>query len=127
MYLPLETTFAIFLGGLVRGFVEKQAAKRAYNDAQKARVENAGVLTASGLIAGEALLGLFAAAVVAFKAYQAASDPSVVIAFPQVPGFASIAGWLAIPVMLFLLVYMSRRPLSKAGAADEPAPPTAVM
>jgi len=29
-----------------------------FNAAQKARVENAGVLTASGLIAGEALLGL---------------------------------------------------------------------
>ena len=127
MYLPLETTFAIFVGGLVRGFVDKQAAKREYNAAQKARVENAGVLTASGLIAGEALLGLFAAAVVAWKAYQAASDPSVQIAFPQVPGFASVAGWLAIPVMLFLLVYMSRRPLSKAGSADEPAPPTAMM
>jgi putative OPT family oligopeptide transporter len=127
MYLPLETTFAIFVGGLVRGFVEKQAAKRGYNAAQKARVENAGVLTASGLIAGEALMGLVAAGVVAFRAYQAASDPSVQIAFPQVPGFASIAGWLAIPVMLFLLVYMVRRPLGKAGAADEPAPPTAVM
>ena len=60
--------------------------KRGYNAAQKARVENAGVLTASGLIAGEALMGLVAAGVVAFKAYQAASDPSVVIAFPQVPG-----------------------------------------
>jgi sterol desaturase/sphingolipid hydroxylase (fatty acid hydroxylase superfamily) len=134
MYLPLETTFAIFVGGLVRGFVEKQAAKRDYNAAQKARVENAGVLTASGLIAGEALMGLFAAAVVAFKAWQAATDPGVAIAFPQVPGFGAIgwlgvpwAGWLAIPVMLFLLVYMVRRPLAKAGAADEPAPPTAVM
>jgi len=74
MYLPLETTFAIFVGGLVRGFVEKQAAKREYNPAQKARVEKRGVLTASGLIAGEALLGLFAAGVVAFKAWQAASD-----------------------------------------------------
>ena len=58
MYLPLETTFAIFVGGLIRGFVDKQAAKRGYNAAQKARVENAGVLTASGLIAGEALMGL---------------------------------------------------------------------
>ena len=26
MYLPLETTFAIFVGGLIRGFVDKQAA-----------------------------------------------------------------------------------------------------
>jgi putative OPT family oligopeptide transporter len=127
MYLPLETTFAIFVGGMVRGFVDRQAEKRGHNAAQKARVENAGVLTASGLIAGEALMGLVAAGVVAYKAYQAASDPSVVIAFPQVPGFASIAAWLAIPVMIFLLVYLVRRPLASAGRADEPAPPTAVM
>jgi hypothetical protein len=79
-------------------------------------------------------MGLVAAGVVAFKAWQAASDPSVQIAFPQVPGFGEIgwlgipwAAWLAIPVMVFLLVYMVRRPLAKAGAADEPAPPTAVM
>ena len=127
MYLPLETTFAIFVGGMLRGFVDRQAEKRGHNASQKARVENAGVLTASGLIAGEALMGLVAAGVVAFKAYQAASDPSVVIGFPQVPGFASIASWLAIPVMIFLLVYLTRRPLASAGRADEPAPPTAVI
>jgi putative OPT family oligopeptide transporter len=127
MYLPLETTFAIFVGGLIRGFVDKQAAKRGYNAAQKARVENAGVLTASGLIAGEALMGLVVAGVVAWKAYQAASDPTVLIAFPQVPGFATIAPWLAIPVMIGLLVYLAQRPLAKAGSPDEPAPPTAMM
>ena len=128
MYLPLETTFAIFVGGLVRGFVDKQAAKRGYNAAQKARVENAGVLTASGLIAGEALMGLVAAGVVAFKAWQAATDPSVQIAFPQVPGFArSLAGWLAIPVMLVLLVYMVRRPLVEGGRARRAGPAHRVM
>jgi len=125
MYLPLETTFAIFVGGLLRGLVDWHAERRAYNAAQKARVENAGVLTASGLIAGEALMALGVAGVVAFKAWQA--DPGVEIAFPQVPGFAGIAAWLAIPMMLILLAYLWWRPLSKAGAADEPAPPTAVM
>jgi putative OPT family oligopeptide transporter len=126
MYLPLETTFAIFIGGLVRGFVDKQAAKRGYNAAQKARVENAGVLTASGLIAGEALMGLLVAAVVAWKAYRAASDPSVEVAFPHVDS-GDLAMWLAIPVMIGLLLYLAYRPLGKAGAPDEPAPPTAVM
>jgi putative OPT family oligopeptide transporter len=126
MYLPLETTFAIFIGGLVRGFVDKQAAKRGYNDAQKARVENAGVLTASGLIAGEALMGLLVAGVVAWKAYQASTDPSVEVAFPHV-SLGSLAMWLAIPVMVGLLLYLAYRPLGKAGAPDEPAPPTAVM
>ncbi len=65
MYLPLGTTFAIFIGGLVR-WVNRHNARQAavFNDAQKARMDNAGVLTASGLIAGEALCGLVVAAIV---------------------------------------------------------------
>ncbi len=118
MYLPLETTFAIFIGGLVRGFVDKLAAKRDYNAAQKARVENAGVLAASGLIAGEALVGLIVAGVVASR-----SDNT----FPTIAAFAPFAPWLAIPVVLALAAYLVWVPLGKAGAADEPAPPTAVM
>jgi putative OPT family oligopeptide transporter len=118
MYLPLETTFAIFIGGLIRGFVDKLAGKRDLNVAQKARVENAGVLAASGLIAGEALVGLLVAGVVAFR-----SDNK----FPQFEAFAGIAPWLAIPVVALLAAYLIYVPLGKAGAADEPAPPTAVM
>ena len=74
MYLPLETTFAIFVGGLIRGLVDKLAAKRGYNAAQKARVENAGVLVASGLIAGEALMGLVVAGVVALRPRPRATE-----------------------------------------------------
>jgi len=118
MYLPLETTFAIFIGGLIRGLVDRLAGKKDYNAAQKARVENAGVLAASGLIAGEALMGLGVAIVVLLRADKT---------FPQVPGFAGIAPWLAIPVFLLLAWYLVRIPLSKAGAADEPAPPVAMM
>src|SRR5881227_1832871 len=58
MYLPFETTFAIFVGGLFRSLGDWAAMRRGFNHAQKARVENAGVLTSSGLIAGEAVLGL---------------------------------------------------------------------
>ncbi|HVO12936.1 MAG TPA: oligopeptide transporter, OPT family [Vicinamibacteria bacterium] len=125
MYLPVETTFAIFVGGLLRGLVDRISAGRGHNAAQKARLENAGVLTASGLIAGEALMGLVVAGVVAYIAATAA--PGTEVGFPQVPGFAGVAPWLAIPAGLFLVVYLVLRPLSKAGAADEPAPPTAVM
>ncbi len=118
MYLPLGTTFAIFCGGMIRGIVDKIRTKRGYNDAQKARVENAGVLAASGLIAGEALLGLFIAAVVGIRSEHA---------FWSVSGFADIAPWLAVPVFIFLGWYLVAIPLGKAGDADEPAPPTAVM
>lgn len=122
MYLPLETTFAIFIGGMIRGLVDKRAAKRGYNAAQKARVENAGILSASGLIAGEALMGLFIAAVV-FIRDRTSGTPE----FWSVPGFESIASWLAIPVFLVLAAYLVYIPLSKAGKPDEPAPPTAIM
>src|SRR6202035_4025990 len=54
MYLPLETTSAIFVGGVVRWVMDTMRDRRGLNDAQRARVENAGVLTASGFIAGEA-------------------------------------------------------------------------
>jgi putative OPT family oligopeptide transporter len=122
MYLPLETTFAIFMGGLIRGVVDKFVHKRKYNDAQKARVENAGILTASGLIAGEALMGLIIAGVV-FARDQIQSIPE----FWVLPGFDGVAPWLAIVAFVILALYLVLVPLRKAGAPDEPAPPTAVM
>jgi uncharacterized oligopeptide transporter (OPT) family protein len=116
MYLPLETTFAIYIGGLIKGATEKLARRRGYNEAQRVRVDNAGVLAASGFIAGEALMGLLIAAVVFFAEK-----------FPALTGFDTLASWLAIPVFAVLAVYLIIVPLRKAGAADEPAPPTAVM
>jgi len=122
MYLPLGTTFAIFCGGMVRGLVDRIRDKRGYNAAQKARVENAGVLAASGLIAGEALLGLFIAAVVGIRTQHEFWSIT-----KWVPGFENWAPWVALPVAAFLVWYLVAVPLRKAGAADEPAPPTAVM
>ena len=104
--------------------MDRLAEKRGLNAAQKARVENAGVLTASGLIAGEALMGL------AWPASWPGSRRPRCRGGHRLPagaGLAAIAPWLAIPVMLFLIAYLARRPLGKAGAPDEPAPPTAVM
>jgi putative OPT family oligopeptide transporter len=122
MYLPLETTFAIFVGGLIRGWVDKRAAKRGYNEAQKTRVDNAGILTASGLIAGEALMGLFIAVVVFIRDRMENKAE-----FWTLPGFAEVAPWLALPVVAILISYLVLIPLSKAGRPDEPAPPTAMM
>ncbi len=58
MYLPLETTFAIFIGGLMKGLVTRFVDKGKFSEKQKIVVENMGILLASGLIAGEALVGL---------------------------------------------------------------------
>lgn len=122
MYLPLETTFAIFIGGLIRGWVDKKAAKKGLNDAQKVRVENAGVLSASGLIAGEALMGLFIAVVVFIRDRMENKAE-----FWTFPAFSEVAPWVALPVFAILVSYLVLVPLSKAGRPDEPAPPTAMM
>jgi len=58
MYLPFETTSAIFVGGLIRGITDLIAKKRKFTDEQMSKLENNGTLLASGLIAGEALMGL---------------------------------------------------------------------
>ncbi len=115
MYLPFETTFAIFLGGVFRSLGDWVAERRGFNQAQKARVENAGVLTASGLIAGEAILGLV----------WAGLQFAPVWARPQV--FSNQSYVAGIAVMIALAVLMIRLPLSSAGDPNEPAPPVAMM
>ena len=62
MYLPIETSFAIFVGGLFKGLVESAAEKQKWTKEQKDRADNTGTLLASGLIAGEAIVGILFAA-----------------------------------------------------------------
>jgi hypothetical protein len=121
MYLPLETTFAIFVGGVIRGIVNMMSTRRGYNDAQKARVENSGILAASGLIAGEALMGLFVAAVVFYKSIGATGA----VSFWRIDW--NPHGILSIAFALGLAAYLIFVPLRKAGSPDEPAPPPVVM
>jgi putative OPT family oligopeptide transporter len=114
MYLPLGTTFAIFVGGVIRWVTDKLRDRQRLNDAQKARVDNAGVLTASGLIAGEALCGLVIAGLVG-------SGHNVTL-LKWAPPFV-----VALVALIVLMVALVKVPLANAGSPDEPAPPTAIM
>lgn len=114
MYLPLETTFAIFIGGLVRGILDKFVQRRQLNEAQKTRVENNGTLLAAGLIAGEALIGLVFAALAFWEVQK-----------PQIFADPSFVG--SIVVFILISVFLIVVPLKNAGAPDEPAPPSAMM
>jgi putative OPT family oligopeptide transporter len=69
MYLPFSTVFAIFAGGLIKGILDLYVAHRKYNEGQLAIVENTGVLLASGMIAGEALMGLVVAVFAMFNIF----------------------------------------------------------
>jgi len=117
MYLPLETTFAIFVGGVIRWMMDMARDRKGFNEAQKARIENASVLIASGLIAGEALMGLVKAG------FNIADKPlaTILTVFEEPP---TAAGLIVLAILAFLMV---RWPLAKAGDPNEPAPPTAIM
>lgn len=114
MYLPLETTFAIFLGGLVKGGVDMLVKRKNLNEAQKARVENTGVLLAAGFIAGEALTGL------AFAPFKIARVD--IFRFFTEPPFT-----ISLIVLAIIAYVLIRIPVKNAGNPDEPAPPSAMM
>jgi putative OPT family oligopeptide transporter len=117
MYLPVETTAAIWVGGLFRWVTDAIAKRRGYNAAQAARIENTGILIASGLIAGEAILGLVWAALQFL--------PKETLARLQLLAHPSYLAGLA--VLALLAAALIRVPLNNAGSPDEPAPPAAMM
>jgi len=118
MYLPLGTTFAIFVGGVIRWITDGMRNRRGLNDAQKARVENAGVLTASGMIAGEALCGLVIAGLVG-------SGHDVTLVKWAADSLGPML--LALMALVILALTMIFVPLANAGRPEDPAPPTAIM
>lgn len=64
MYLPFETTFAIFVGGVIKWIADKIAAKRKLSEEAWSLFNNKGILVASGFIAGEAITGVILAGLV---------------------------------------------------------------
>ncbi|HUS04729.1 MAG TPA: oligopeptide transporter, OPT family [Bryobacteraceae bacterium] len=114
MYLPFATTFAIFMGGMAKWLGDELRERRGFNEAQTARIENTGVLVASGLIAGEALVGLLIATFRFFEwpLYEFFKSPSFV------------AGAFVMALIFGVMIWT---PLANPGHPDEPAPPTAMM
>jgi len=114
MYLPFETVATIFVGGMIRALADWRAKRRKFNEAQKIRMENNGVLISSGLIAGEALMGL----VIAGLAFKNISMPALF----ENPSFV-----VSLFVMAFIAWMLVKFPLNNAGSPDEPAPPSAMV
>lgn len=118
MYLPLETTFAIFVGGVIRAVADMLAMRRGYNEGQRTRVENAGILTASGLIAGEALMGLVWATL-QFDFARGIRSALVLSSHPLYSvGLVFMAGLALVMIVI---------PMRGAGRPDDPMPPAAMM
>jgi putative OPT family oligopeptide transporter len=67
MYLPIDTSFAIFLGGAFKYLLERRMEKGRIEGEAREKAVNTGTLAASGLIAGEALVGIVFAALAFFE------------------------------------------------------------
>jgi putative OPT family oligopeptide transporter len=91
MYLPFDTSSAIFLGGLIRWVADRALSKA--GDAAKARAEETGTLLASGLIAGEAVVGILLA--VLFLT-GVSSFTKVLTGADQFSWFPAAGGWLSL-------------------------------
>jgi putative OPT family oligopeptide transporter len=127
MYLPLETTFAIFVGGMIKGLADRMGTKRNFNAAQKARASNVGILLAAGLIAGEGLTALLRALwkFLFLNKIIGFDMPTVFKGTAYFKGVDLYVGGLV--VLALIVIYLIRVPLKNAGAADEPPPPSAVI
>ena len=96
VYLPVATMVPVFLGGLLRSFLESRAASTEEKAARRER----GVLFGSGLVGGEGLLGVGIAAV-AFVSGRA----------PQGIGSewaGAAAPWVSIAAFALLVALFSR-------------------
>jgi uncharacterized oligopeptide transporter (OPT) family protein len=93
MYLPIDTSFAIFLGGAFKYLLERRMEKRALGAEDKERAGNTGTLLASGLIAGEALVGIVFAALAFFEV-------GLFEAFKRPPYWLGLLGILALGLFL---------------------------
>jgi putative OPT family oligopeptide transporter len=115
MYLPPETTAAIFLGGCLKALVDWRAKRAALDGAAVLRAENTGVLAASGLIAGESLTGVLLASLV--LASSRFSSVRQMVGLPEMAWVEGPAGaWLALVPLAALAWLLVRVPLRQAGA-----------
>lgn len=95
MYLPLDTTFAIFVGGALKWTSDWIAARKNLIPSEKEEQEQRGTLVASGFIAGEAITGVLLAVVVLF---WKKSVTELLTGQPQLPFLDAWGGWLSLAI-----------------------------
>ena len=94
IYLPFGLSVLIFAGGLLSWLVKKLVAPK--NEHESVQLENAGMLLASGLIAGEAITGVAIAGLFAWNP-ELAERPTL-----EQGGMLAVAATVAMIVYLFV-------------------------
>ncbi|MDE3201298.1 MAG: oligopeptide transporter, OPT family, partial [Acidobacteriota bacterium] len=108
-YLPIGTTLPIFIGGVVRWFVDQAARKAGESEADSDI--SSGSLFASGLIAAGGIAGLIG---VALKAMEATYyDNRDLLNVPHTFLDNNFVSVLAFAALAYSLYYFARKPLKK--------------
>ncbi len=111
MYLPFDTVAAIWLGGAIKWVADRAISR--FNPDEKAHAEEKGTLLASGLIAGEAIVGILQA--VLFLA-GVSSLTHVLTGRDELPFYPAWGGWLSLTgfaSVAYVLVRIPARRLAK--------------
>lgn len=110
IYMPLEVTVPIFAGGILSHLSGKSLKRAKVTDQEKSAVERRGVLFASGLIAGEAIIGIFLA--IPFVIY---SNTQIFRIVPEaLQGSTDVLGLLVFFAMLYWFYQVCSKAPSKA-------------
>jgi putative OPT family oligopeptide transporter len=114
IYLPLGTLAPVFVGGIVRRMVDSRRTDKSLDS-------DPGVLAASGMIAGEGLVGVLIAFLVAASGKfprLAAALTSIHFAskdFTWLKGVVAIAGGIALVIVICTLLYRAGRSVQVEG------------
>jgi len=103
MYLPFRATACIFFGGVLKYFIDSRVTKKNPTAKGKEIAGNIGLLIASGLIAGQAILGIITAGLtgVKLKMPESLNNP-----------------WLGLVIFFFLgfiLIYFPYKKMIESG------------
>ena len=105
MYIPFDTSAAIFAGGLLQWFASRMTARW---DADRRRAyQERGTLLASGLIAGEAVVGILLA--VTFLA-GVPSFTKLLTGLDALPLYTAAGGWLSLAAAASIAWVLVRLP-----------------
>jgi putative OPT family oligopeptide transporter len=97
MYLPFQSTSAIFVGGLVAWWLTRLMDRRKVGPEERSRALNTGVLLSSGFIAGEALMAVF----LAFLVLGSEVFPWLVL--PRIANSTFLGALVFLPVAYILI------------------------
>jgi putative OPT family oligopeptide transporter len=110
MYLPFDSTAAIFVGGIFRLVLQKIMDRRQIAKERQSSAINAGLLLSSGFIAGESLM----AVLIAFWVIGTSTGY-----LPEMVTYAENP-WIALLIFPFLLYLLVRIPLNAAEKGGTP-------